>query len=167
MDTIIAELEGTLKAGLYYAAISMSLTLPDICASLRASSNSSSGKNKSRYKKWYDEYLIDEFQPMTSEDAYSLRCGVIHQGRLGHKNSSFSKVIFNIPGAMNFGVHRAVHQDVLILNTVDFCVTIGRTSWRWFQDHRDDPIVKSNLDRLVRTRPLGLEPHISGIPVIA
>ncbi|EQD56665.1 hypothetical protein B1A_11430, partial [mine drainage metagenome] len=51
METILQEIERALDAHLYYLAVAMVLTLPDICAALASADGESSGQ---RYRDWYD-----------------------------------------------------------------------------------------------------------------
>lgn len=73
----------------YYAALMVTLTLPDIAAAL---SDTPRGDNKfgktsgAKYKSWCDQNLdifgpaALEGYPFTSSDLYALRCALLHQG---------------------------------------------------------------------------------------
>src|ERR1022692_3417221 len=80
MEAILTEIDRALDAGLYYLAIALSLTLPDICGALESPDG---GATRERFTAWYDTYLAQTYQSLTAADCYSLRCGVIHQGRFG------------------------------------------------------------------------------------
>lgn len=81
MDDILNEIDRALAAGLYYLAIAMALTIPDICAALEAENGET---NQQKYKAWYESNLAYKYTNITAQDCYSLRCGVLHQGRCGH-----------------------------------------------------------------------------------
>lgn len=53
MELILKEIERALDAKLYYLALQVSLTLPDICAALQSDDGRAS---KSKYIAWYDTY---------------------------------------------------------------------------------------------------------------
>jgi hypothetical protein len=54
MEVILREIERALVLQLYYLAVAMCLTLPDICAALEADDGETSG---ARYKAWYNTNL--------------------------------------------------------------------------------------------------------------
>lgn len=79
MDSI----EESLKSKNYFATISSSLILIDICASIEFEKE----KSRSRYLKWVDKYLIPflDKEPngalyLNKENIYYLRCSLLHQG---------------------------------------------------------------------------------------
>ena len=85
---IIDETEKALSHDLYFAALNLALTLPDICGKAEYP-NLRTGE---RYKKWYDENVgVTEKPPKCTEDepempylsgevVYSLRCSLLHEG---------------------------------------------------------------------------------------
>jgi len=94
---MLAEIERALNVGgLYYLAVSMALTLPDVCAAVESPDGKTSPK---KYKAWYDKNLANRYVSITAEDCYSLRCGVSHQGRLGHPNFQYERILFTIPNS--------------------------------------------------------------------
>src|SRR4029077_3839387 len=94
METILQEIEKAIDAKLYYLAIVLAVTLPDICAALE----SADGRTRpERYKAWYRANLASKFSFLTEDDCYSLRCGVVHQGQFGFVNSQYDRVAFLMP----------------------------------------------------------------------
>lgn len=82
---LIEDINKALDAEAYMAALSLVLTLPDICAKAEY------GNKKGRYIKWFDEYIGQYEKPPTKSDetempylsgevVYQLRCSVLHQG---------------------------------------------------------------------------------------
>lgn len=89
MNRLIDDVNKALDAEAYFAALSLVLTLPDICA--KAEYGDTIKSNKERYIKWYDKYIgqnlkapLDEgetpFPYLSGEVVYSLRNCVLHQG---------------------------------------------------------------------------------------
>lgn len=82
----IDEIRKCLSADLYLAALSLALTLPDICGKAEFPS----AYSKVRYLKWFDTYMEDyrksespyaEDMPFLSgEIVYQLRCNFLHIG---------------------------------------------------------------------------------------
>lgn len=85
---IIDEIEKALSHDLYFAALNLALTLPDICGKAEYHDL----RTGERCKKWYDENVgVTEKPPKCTEDepempylsgevVYSLRCSLLHEG---------------------------------------------------------------------------------------
>jgi hypothetical protein len=169
METILGEIERALASGLYYLAITVSLTLPEICAALESVTGHNVRANVA-FKQWYNKYLAHIYTHLTDDDCFSLRCGTVHQGRFGRPDMQYDRVIFTFPGAPTRN-HRGLIQwpDVsyFSLDAEYFCRDFINAARQWFQENKDNPIVQGNLPRLVRMRPDGLPPRIIGGPLIA
>ena len=159
METILAEIQYALLAKFYYMAVAVSLTLPDICAALESQSGKTSGP---QYKKWYRDNLAQTFHQMTDDDCYSLRCGVLHQGRFGHAKSQYDRIIFTMPHPVVTLAEGTVMRDIggLSENVLRYdadwsCKEMVSAARRWFSDMQTDPNVQVNLPRLVRFRQNG------------
>ena len=48
-----------------------------------------------------------------------------------------------------------------------FCLGLCEAALTWLDEHKRDPIVSSNLEKMVQRRKEGLSPYVSGIGVIA
>jgi hypothetical protein len=164
MKEITDEIEKALSADLYYLAILTALSLPDICAALESDNGETSG---AKYKAWYDAWMAKLYPEITSVDLYSLRCGIVHQGRLGHAKMQYSRVLFTIPNAQRNVFHRNIFNDALNLDAVVFCRDVVRCVSEWYEAKHNDPNVKANFPRLLRLRVNGLAPYMVGVPLIA
>lgn len=90
VNELIREIKICLKNGCYMAALTIALTLPDICGKAKYPDEKST---KKRYVKWFDEYIkqcgnfpdnySNDIQYLSSELIYSLRCSVLHEGKPG------------------------------------------------------------------------------------
>ena len=103
IDKLIEEINKALENELYFSALSLALTLPDICGKAEYPDKGST----SRYQLWYDEYIgqyenptfsekdIDEdldnnikeellktknMPYLSGEVVYNFRCSLFHQG---------------------------------------------------------------------------------------
>jgi hypothetical protein len=169
MEMILREIERALDAQLYYPAVVMTLTLPDICAALESPDGKTSGQ---KYKDWYNRYLAEVSPGMTDVDCYSLRCGVVHQGRVGHPNLRYSRIVFSLPqsafrGSLVSGFNAGSDEVFLMLDAEQFCHAVMNQVRIWMEEKETDATVKMNLPRLVQFRPNGLPPNIAGVPLIA
>jgi len=142
MEAITKEVENAIAAGLYYLAIVTALSLPDVCSAL------------------------ESHDGITSLDLYSLRCGVLHQGRLGNSRMQYGRVLFTVPNEQRNIFHRNVINDALNLDAVQFCRDMIECVSTWCTAKQNDPNVQANLPRLVQFRANGMAPYIVGVPLI-
>ena len=164
MEAILSEIEAALNAGFYYLAITIALSLPDVCSALESPDGTTSGQ---RYKAWYDAWMARQYPRVTAEDMYSLRCGVIHQGRFGHDRMQYSRILFTVPNPQQNVFHNNILNDALNLDACIFCRDIMDSVSRWYAAKQGDPVVQANLPRLLRLYPNGLPPYMVGIPLIS
>jgi hypothetical protein len=165
MEMMLREIERALEARLYYSAVIMALTLPDVCAALESED---ARTTKQRYMAWYRANIGAAYGFMTDEDCYSLRCGVVHQGRFGGHGMRYGRVVFTMPiPERNIVIHNNVMNDALNLDANVFCRDLIAAVRRWFAAHSQEANVQANLPNLVQLREDGLAPYIVGLPVIA
>jgi hypothetical protein len=164
METILQEIDRALEAGLHYLAIAMALTVPDICAALESLNGETTGP---KYKAWYNANLAGRYPNITDADCWSLRCGVLHQGRFGHPNMQYGRILFTVPNSQNNVFHNNIINDALNLDAVLFCRDVVACARHWFDEKCNDLVVQSNLPNLVQLRPQGLAPYMVGMPLIA
>ena len=88
MDLILKEIQAALDAKLWYAALAVTVTLPDICASLEAPPGASKDKQRSRYLRWFNTYAKRD-AVLTADRCWDLRCGVSHEGK--YKPEAFER----------------------------------------------------------------------------
>ena len=165
METILKEIERALEARLWYAAVVLALTLPDICAKLEAAPNARKDGQQARYRRWCRRNLSDTFG-LSDDLCWYLRCGVVHEGRYKHKD--FDRVVFTTPDGG--GVHNIILEigdtRMLSLHVLIFCEEMMLSVRNWYDAKRDDQVVSTNLQRLVQLRPEGLLPIFKGAVVI-
>ena len=86
LEPFIVAVEQAVAAKNYYAALAISLTLPDVCANLETPG----AKTRDRYIAWVTKYLMSRYpklgstlgpqRSITPEDFYALRCSYLHEG---------------------------------------------------------------------------------------
>ena len=141
MDSILNEIEKALNAGLFYLAVMLTVALPDICAALEAEDGRS---NTPRYKAWYDANLAALFTNLTADDCFSLRCGVVHQGRFGLAGSQYERAIFMLPTPQGSTFVDCIINDAYVFSVDVFCRTAIAAARTWFATKQNDPIVQAN-----------------------
>lgn len=171
---------------MYYLAIAVTLTLPDICAGLECDPDGVWVTDK-KYKDWCEKYLSDAVPQLVADDYYHLRGGVLHNGKFGHPKSRFDRVVFVSPQS-RFQMHGTIMKvgddvmiggksakelrmagDILGLNVQTFCEVIIERATVWWQEKHKDANVLANLPTLVRYRPPeeSLPPFFVGVPIVA
>ena len=167
MEVITKEIERAIEAGFVYVAVAMCLSLPDVCSALESENGESKTQN---YMAWYERWMGEDYQLFLSgRDMWSLRCGVLHQGRLGNKKFPYDRILFMLtPGfhqCMSDGTGES-SERVFQLDARQFCKDMLDAVSRWHAAKQNDPHVVRNTPRLVSFRPDGYPPHFVGMPVI-
>lgn len=163
---LIREIDKCLDQRLYYAAINLSLTIPDICSTL---GNNDLRTNPARYEAWGDEYVLPYIPNMTGKVLYMLRCGVSHNARFWHRDlhhRGYNRAIFSLPdGRGNTFVGSGIN-DAFFTDAEHFCRVMVRGVENWYRENIKNPNTGSNCELMLRYRPNGFSPYISGMPVI-
>jgi hypothetical protein len=186
LTAILREIERALDAKLYYLAIAVAFSVPDICACLEFDPDNPRRANMDTYVKWCDTNIGARFNNLTGADIYYLRGGVLHRGHFDHPKSKFNRVMFIAPesqikvdrdvimtvapGVEIGGISAEelrVAGKILQVDLVYFCKAIMDAARAWAISKVDDPHVQKNLPNLVRYRPEGLPPFSIGVPTIA
>lgn len=161
---ILNEIVFAAKNGLDLIAISMAVALPDICSSLISEDGRT---NKKKYKDWCTENLSNDFfSYITAEDMYSIRCGVLHQGRYGDLKHNISRIIF-LPGNSGQIFIDCKISDAYIYSTQEFCSKICLAAYEWHKKNKNNINILNNSYRLMQYRIGGFEKYIKGLTVIA
>jgi hypothetical protein len=105
LSSILREIEKGLEAKLYYLAIAVALSVPDICACLECDPDKPIWATQDKYVGWCDANL--KFKNLTGVDFFRIRGGVLHQGHFDHPKSKFDRVMFIGPES-RFKAHDAI-----------------------------------------------------------
>lgn len=144
-------------------AVAMTVALPDICVSLISEDGRSDGE---RYRAWCGDNLPrDKFSFVTPDDLYSMRCGVLHNGRFGDLKHNVSRVIFALPGTVGSLANNKLN-DMYFYGVVEFCRAFTEAVYTWSEANRDHPQMVANLPRLMQYRE-GIPPFWDNIRVLA
>lgn len=171
LEIILQDIERALQARLWYVALAVALSLPDICSLLEQPPDEAWSKRK-KYADWFDKNVGAKFFSLTGDDCYSLRGGVVHHGRFGHKKARFDRIAFTIPGSgPRIGeilAEQGPMGDVaLTMDLSMFCEKIIVSVREWFEANHGNANVRANPPNVVRLRPHGLFGVVHGVPVIS
>lgn len=163
MESILQEIEQALNARLFYLAIVVTMTVPDACAALESPDGKTEG---SRYQAWFKTNLQTKYHTMTPKDFWLLRCSILHQARLRHSFSEFSRVIFSVRDGDDRYLHNNLFNDALNLDAETFCRDVIAAARIWANEKRTHANVVKHLPLLMQLRPKGIPGYIVGLPVI-
>jgi hypothetical protein len=150
----------------WYAALSLALTMPDICG--RIAYPNLRKASKERVVQWFDHYLahlyvagFNNMATMKGGDFYALRCAYLHQGEFELEEQNARKILnrfhLTVPG---FGIqHNNLSADgideqgnlknaVLQLQVDMFCEEVCEAVEKWQEDVKSDTRVQSEIEAL-------------------
>jgi hypothetical protein len=161
---LLNEINRAAKGGLPFLAVAMTVALPDICVSLVSNDGRSNGD---RYKAWCKDNLGQEFSFVTGDDLYSMRCGVLHNGRFGDLKHNVARVIFALPDANANVFINCQMNDAYFYSVVEFCRNFTQAVYNWCEKNKENANLKANIPRLMQYRQGGLAPYVVGATVLA
>jgi hypothetical protein len=184
LEEILSGRSMSLEAKLYYLAIAVTASIPDICACLELDREDDPvWAERKTYQAWCAKHLDYRFKNLTGGDLYNMRGGVVHRAQFDHQKARFERVIFIGPEvrmhdallSINPGItiggktaqELRIAGDVLVLGVVPFCEAVIAAARDWYASMASDPHVANNLPLLVRYRPEGVPPIFINIPVVA
>jgi len=125
----------------WYAALSLALTMPDICGRLENPLMDS----QARFVHWYNRYLLNRYQSpvghdftvhtfLSGNDCYALRCAFLHQGEFGIDDQRARQALecfrFKVPHG-DLCVHMNQYDNVLELQVDRFCLDVCEAVEEW------------------------------------
>ena len=108
MKRIINDIKEMVKSRLYYGSLALSLSAIDICSKIEypnMKKQTLNAKTYNAFMKWIDNFFIPIIEKRTTEpiinsnDIYSLRCKVLHEGTLNIENPDLSQIILSTGGS--------------------------------------------------------------------
>lgn len=159
MENIIKSIANSLQNNNWYSALVLSLILPDICAKLEGSNDSSS----IRYPKWFNTYLGKKYNGFLSgDDCYALRCAFLHEGTSSTETQRAKDVldrfVFISDGAhcnrfnnCHFGDPKYDGKNLLQLSTRVFCQDMITATKQWL----NNPSVSKDLNDMLEIHENG------------
>lgn len=148
MQNIIDSVRQAVKNKNFYAALFVSLALPDICAALE------SGKtNQIKYAEWFEKNLPQYTGYLSGNDCYALRCSLLHQGRDDITEQKAREVlehyVFLISGShcnlVKDCFFDGVKKSFLQLNVQSFCNDICIAVEDWLGKVISNPIIAERI----------------------
>lgn len=143
LGSILDDMNNCIIARLYYPALLVALTLPEICSAMQLP-NTTMIRDK-HYIPFVDKYTTPADLGIDGLDCYRMRGGLIHRASLArHPSADFTHVIFTIPETKNLSMHafsiEAGDKSAVMLDLISFCRTMEIAVRRWFFDHKDNAL---------------------------
>lgn len=112
MIELIDSIEDCLEKKAYLGALSLALTIPDICGQIEYPEEENVGK---RYRKWYDTFIFKYENPIPLENwmvknrfdgfiCYQLRNSIFHSGEVNRYVRDKIKEKYKINGKLQFNL---------------------------------------------------------------
>jgi hypothetical protein len=157
---LLTQINKAAEGGLDLLAVSMAVALPDICAALISDDGRT---NRALYKAWCAANLKADFAHLTPDDLYSMRCGVLHNGRLGDGKSTIKRVVLLPPGGSTF-TDCTADDGTYVYSTIEFCRNFNRAVVAWYEANQRHPNVQKHVLQLMQYRS---SYYVQGRTVIA
>lgn len=164
MQDVLDQIRAASQADLFYVALMSALALPDICGALESPDGQANGK---RYAQWFDRHVGPFYNEwLKGQDCYYFRCSMLHQGRMQHPSTSFSRIIFIEPTVTGIVVHKCIINDALNIDVRIFVNDLLNATEKWLAAARLTPEYQTNCQLFVSRHANGLPPYIVGVPII-
>ncbi|MCI4607270.1 hypothetical protein [Pseudomonas fluorescens] len=140
----------------WYAALFMSLTLPDICSRLQADNDKTNGK---KYAAWFNRYVGEKYSYvhpstklrkvfMDGDACWALRCAMLHQGEADLTGQRVKSVLSSFHFTTTTGHCNRV-DDVLQLDVAHFCRDICDSVDSWFSEFKKTDGADAKIESLL------------------
>lgn len=162
-----AQMKQASDAGLFFPALVLALTLPDICSALASENGRSSG---SKYRQWIREWVYPDWSDDFPEKLWDYRCALLHQGRSTQGKSGSFPIAFIVPDPNRPRLHNITTSfgadEVTWCDVTSLVNDVGRAVGTWLSAHGRSSLVRRNLERSIHLRAKGIPPHLDGVPVV-
>lgn len=156
MHHLVSATKKALSEKNWYAALTMALSLPDICGRLEDPTK----KSQERFEAWWSKYALSSFkfqigdeshEFLNASDCYALRCAYLHQGEFGIEDQrarkALARVTFRAPDPDDFS-HLISNGKVLHMKVDMFCTAVCTGVEKWLVDVRENQVVQDRLGKL-------------------
>lgn len=161
MERFTTAIRESVREENWFAALFMSLAMPDICAQTERPSGKNARDKGKKYRAWYKKYLNDTYvfpeengtlSGFTGEDCWSFRCACLHSGLSAEARGRVREFAFRPPVKepgikINCGMFE--HQGKLTLQIDDFAENICTAVERWETDMAGNEGVTQRISELI------------------
>lgn len=159
ISAYINDIHKSLDNGIYHGALTIALTLPDICSKLQYPDTNTGV----RYPDWFASYVKDRYTSfigpdtvkhvfLDENDAYALRCAFLHQGETNIEKQRARKVLTNfvfIPPLNGNFIHCNKSNSTLQLQKDIFCLDIISGVKQWLKDNKESEDINQRANNIM------------------
>lgn len=161
MERFTTAIRESVRAENWFAALFMSLAMPDICAQTERPSGKSAQDKGKKYRAWYKKYLDDKYvfpdgngkpSGFTGADCWSFRCACLHSGLSAEARGRVSEFAFRPPvkdAGIIISCGMFEHQGKLTLQIDDFAENICKAVEQWETDMTGKLDVIKRINELI------------------
>ena len=170
LKQIVDDINRCISAKLYYPALAITLTLPEICSGLTL--DPTEEVRGAHYKAFMAKYSKEDELGLDGEACYFVRCGLIHKGTpSANAKLKATNVVFTVPETEaafhGIGIHFGDDKRIPMLDLKLFCKAMELAVDRWYLDNAKNPKVARNITSLLSWKLTGNLPAITGRLVLA
>lgn len=163
MMHLVNAIRNSIREQNWYAALGLSLTLPDICGYLESPLDGS----RCRFVAWCQRYIVPQYTHqigadrqehvfLTGEDCYALRCAFLHEGSdvVAHQQAAkaLEAFMFSEPPAGSGCMHCNQMNSALQLQVDKFCEDMCAGAEGWMHAVESNVGVQERMKRLLMIR---------------
>ncbi len=142
MNILIEEINKALKNKCWLAALSLSLSIPDICGEIEHPEITGRGAIGRRYEMWYSIYIekyykLNDFVLFNGKQCYALRCKFFHSGNNRIDSNLLNIFQFSFPNSDENNAINSYYESkslgkrlVLDIAHLSQVLTIGAEEWK-------------------------------------
>ncbi len=162
MEHLIQSIEKSIETQNWYGALTLAITLPDICGRL----NNPKWGSQKRFENWFDNYMKHHYESpfhgegftfLPASDCYALRCAFLHEGRDDVTQQRAREVVSKFAFSTT-GSHKCLFNNVLLLNIQSFCLEVCQGARAWQIEFENDADVTRGLAELLKVQTEGFSP---------
>jgi hypothetical protein len=169
LGRVLGDIDRAIAAKLYYPALLVTLTVPEICVALTL--DKTTFVKQKHYVDFVDRYTTPTELGLDGIDCYRLRGGVVHRAHFaGHPQFDCTNVVFTVPesGGQMHAMNLKVGDKTAAMFSLElFCRSMIAAAHKWYEEHQKNQKVTQSMDNLIRWCDNGLPPFAGGAPVIA
>jgi hypothetical protein len=169
LESILSDIKRSIETKLYYPAVLITLTIPDICSALMLPKTQF--VKEKNYTEFVNKYTTEKDLGINGIVCFRLRGGVVHRASFArHPFLDFTHVIFTLPGnkvrVHGFSITARGDKKAAIPDLFNFCKTMDSAARKWYSDNHANPLVEDNMKHLIRFSPFGMAPFFVGDAVV-
>lgn len=156
MKSFIDSIRMSVQEKNWFAALFISLSMPDICAGTEnpKTKNSQIGV---KYQDWFNRYLKEKYEfgffpatHFTAHDCWLFRCSFLHSGLNAESKKRMMSFRFTPPVRDGWQIHLNNNNGVLQLQIDIFANDMCTAVEAWLDDVKDICEVQSRINELMR-----------------